>query len=432
MNFQKVLLKWGLLISLIHGQMGFAEMHPDPFAFSYPYELDIRCEKRLSIYGSFLAMQAKQDGMEFAIEDLSGNGQIPISPITYGKVFGFTSNRSDWDFQPGFRLGATYLSHFDFWKFGLEWTRLNISAYKHANVSNERGVLIPLWILGSNTPSGAMLYNQDAVCDLYVTPNAFGPRASAVWKAKYDMVDLSMRKEFYISRNLVAKPFFGIRGGSIQQHFSVDYGGGYREADVTPCALCETLLCPEMGASRIVHHGDNNFYGVGLRIGVDSSWFLGQNWAFQGAISSSFLAGKMKVSQNMTLPNQIQCPDLVNCINGSGPCTNVTSLQTLVDGFDITQTSMMNLPNLEMSVGIEWARRFNKDKYQFRFQGAYEFIHWWNMLNMRKFFSSSAKSQLLPEGGCGLDTVSAGAANDVVSDGNFSLNGFSVRFSLDL
>lgn len=402
------------------------------FAFSYPYSLDLNCPRNVYFYVDGLAFQAKQDGMEFAIEDISGDGQSPRLPITYGKGIGFSGSNSHWDYNPGFRIGAGFYFEYDHWNLDANWTRVNITNYKHASASTSGGVLIPLWVLGSGTPNGGILYDPDGDCNLYVVANLFGPQASAVWKSHYDMFDVALQRASYVSRYLVIKPHFGIRFGRIDQHFSVDYGGGYHSADSTEdCPSCATEDCPPMGSGRTIHHGDNNFRGIGLRGGVGSDWLLGEGWAIFQDVSASMLSGKFKIHQNMILPSGISCPGFASCVTDQS-CASFADVVSLVDGFDFDYDFYRAVPNLELSLGLSWDRYFDHHKYRLNIRAAYEFIMWWNLLHMRKFFSPTSLSSINRQEPCLIDTVSGGSANNTVSRGNFSMNGFSLRVQLDI
>lgn len=337
---------------------------PGPFAFAYPMDLGLNCPRDFYVHVDGLAFQAKQDGMDFAIEDTSGTAGTPTAPITYGKMIGFSSDNSDWDWNPGMRFGfGFYLDH-DAWNIDFNWTWLNITDYKHGNASTNGSVLIPLWTLGSANTAGA--------------PSLFGTTASAVWKTHYNTIDLSIGKPYYVSRYFILDPNFGLRGGWIDQHFSVDYGG--------------------FGDARTIHHGDNKFWGVGLRAGMNSEWIVGKGWCLFANVSACMMASKFEVHQNMVAPTG------TTSVSPEGP-----------DGFDTDYDFYQNVPNMEMAIGIAWSKYFDRNKYRINLKAAYEFIEWWDQFNMRRFFSGNP-----------------GYANDVVSRGNLTLNGFSLKAQIDI
>ena len=163
---------------------------------------------------------------------------------------------------------------------------------------------------------------------------------------------------------------YGVRGAWIDQHFSVSYGGFGDN-------------------NRTIHHGENDFWGVGARCGIDTNWILGKGWKLFGNVASSILFGKFEVDQSLNIPS-----------NG---------------GFDMRYDYYQNQPNFEITLGIAWGMYFNKQRNYVGLKAAYEFHEWWDQLNMRKFFSGSA-----------------GWANDVVSRGNLTLNGFSLALQFDI
>lgn len=333
---------------------GCPEPAPGPFAFAFPFDQNMNCPSDIYFYADFLAFQAKQDGMEFAITDANGAGSTFLQSGTVG---GFSGDHRDWTYNFGARFGLGFYTDHDAWNVDAAWTWLNIRDYRNFNTGTSGAVEIPLYALGSNT-----------------TTAQIGSRSSAVWKSNYNVLDVRLGKPYYISRYVVMNPHFGIRGGWISQHFSVDYSGA-------------------SSVNRTIHHGDNDFWGVGLRTGVDTSWGISSGFSIFGNAAASILYGKFKVDQNMILGTS----------GGTG------------DGFDIEDRHYMNVPNAEIALGIAWGTHLSQNRYYLSFKAAYEFHVWFDQLNMRKFFSGTP-----------------GYANDVVSRGNLTLNGFSFRASLDL
>lgn len=337
------------------------EPKPGPFAFSYPFDMDLNCPKDFYVHVDGLLMQAKQDGMEFAIQD-SVRSTTTTTPITHGRVEGFSNDNHDYDYNPGMRFGMGFYMDHDAWNLDFNWTWLNITNYKHANSNNSGGGIIPIWILGADTPAAQI-----------------GERSSAVWNADYNTFDIKLAKPYYVSRYVVFSPHFGFRGGWIDQHFSCDYNG-----DNTGAV-----------GSRTIHHGDNDFWGIGARAGLDTDWVLGKGWCLFGNIAASMLFGKFEIDQSLTIPPAAQ--------GGNS------------EGFDIRYDYFQNVPNFEIALGLGWGHYFNKKRNHVALRAAYEFHEWWDQLNMRKFSS----------GGFAY-------ANDTVARGNFTLNGFSLKLQFDM
>lgn len=340
------------------------EPKPGPFGFAYPMDMGLSCPRDFYFHIDGLLLQAKQDGMEFVIKDTHA---ATVGPITQGRVQGFSDDSSDFDYNPGIRFGVGFYLDHDAWNLDFNWTWLNITNYKHGNQTTSGGTLIPLWATGAGTPA-----------------EAFGTSSSACWDASYNTLDASLAKPYHVSRYLVMAPFFGFRAAWIDQHFSVDYNGS-------------------TSAHRYIHHGDNDFWGVGSRAGINTDWILGKGWCLFGNVAFSMLFGKFEIDQNLTYPA------------GS------------TDGFDLNYDFFQNVPNMEIILGIGWGKFFDKNKYHIGLRAAYEFHEWWDQLNLRKFFSGSATvpSNATP-------VSAAGYANDTVARGNLTLNGFTLRLSLDI
>ncbi len=331
------------------------DVKPGPFAFSFPGDMGLACPKDFYVHVDGLAFQAKQDGMEFATTDSNGLG----APLTSGEVTGFDDNNSDWDFNPGIRFGiGAYVNH-DAWNIDFNWTWVNITNYRAMTAQNG-SVILPMWLLGTST-----------------NPTTSSITANATWDASYNMIDARLGKAFHVSRHMRLNPHFGVRGGWIDQHFSTRYGASVSTSTV----------------ANQIHHGDNDFWGFGGRVGIDSDWILGKGWCLFANVSTSVLFGKFDVTQSIQ--------------------------PTTTDGMNISRHMYQNVPNFEMALGIGWNDRFFDNKYQISLKAAYEFIEWFDQLNMRRMFSGAVSSV-------------SNYTNDVVSRGNFTMNGFSLRLQLDI
>jgi hypothetical protein len=330
------------------------EPKPGPFAFAFPTDMGLSCPRDFYVHVDGLAFQAKQDGMEFAIQDGNGVG----GPLTHGRVEGFSNDHSDYDYNFGARFGMGFFLDHDNWNLDFNWTWLNITNYKHANATNSDGVILPMWLTGSSV-GGA----------------AYGTRSSAVWDASYNTIDARLAKPYHVSRYLIFNPHFGVRFASIDQHFSVDYGGNATATD------------------RSIAHGDNDFWGVGARAGIDTDWVVGKGWSLFGNIATSIIFGKFEIDQSLAVPDDVDEEGNI----------------------DLQYDFYQNAPNMEIAIGIGWGRYFDKNKYHVALRAAYEFHEWWDQLNLRRFWHSS-------------DDYS----NDVVSRGNLTLNGFSLKLQLDI
>lgn len=325
------------------------EPPPGPFAFSFPEDIGLACPKDVFVDLDFLAMQAKEEGLEYAISDNNATtGQFPVT----GSVQDFSRTFRDWDWNIGFRVGLGLLVSRDQWSLAAHWTHVNITDSTSSHTTNGN-VLIPLW-LGPTTAVGAT-----------------NVRASAKWSADFNTIDLALGKPYHVSRYFVLEPHIGLRGAWINQDYEAKYDGTFG-----------SVTNGRMTAS-------NDYWGVGLRAGAQTTFVLASGWSLFGRTAGSFLFSEFDVTQNEPNP---------------------------AHGYNITDEFYTNSFNWELAAGIAWGIKFNKSKNYFGLKLAYEFQQWLDQNRMRKFFG----------------TVTAGTIpNDTVSRGDLTLNGISLRAIFD-
>ncbi len=339
------------------------EPRPGPFAFSYPKDVNLACPADFYVNAAFLILQAKQDGMDFGIRDSDG----PSLPLNHGEVLGFSHDNDDWDYNPGVRVGFGFYLHHDAWTIDFDWTWLNITNYQDFSTSSSE-IILPIWLPPTSEAGGS-----DG-------PSSTWKSVSAKWDSSYNTIDARLGKPYHISRYVVFKPHFGFRAAWIDQHFSVHHNGLYYYGAVSP-----------------VHHGNNSFWGVGARAGLDSDWIVGKGWQLFGNLAGSMLFGKFEIDQSVGL--------------GSGGANA---------GFNLDYDSYQNVPNVEIQLGIAWNKYFNKNKYRIGVAAAYEFHEWFDQFNMKRFFGSTTSTSVYQW------------QADTAARGNLTLNGFSVKLQLDI
>ena len=327
------------------------EPKPGPFAFAYPADMNLSCPRDFYFHVEGLAFQAKQDGMEMAIRNTNGASSTSIGN---GTVLGFSNDHRDWDYNPGLRFGMGFNLDHDAWNVDFAWTWVNITNYRNLYAGAGAGILIPEFLTPTTTLDGSNV------------------RAGASWHASYNVLDAKLGKPYHVSRYFVVNPHFGVRAAWITQHFSVDYAGNFS------------------GVYRAIHHADNDMWGFGARTGLNTDWILGKGWSLYGNAAGSLLFGKFSIEQHLSF--------------GTAP-----------NGFDLDYDFYQNVANCEIALGLAWGKHFNKNRYHVAVKAGYEFHEWFDMNNIRKFFSTGAYF-----------------ANDTVSRGNLTLNGFTLGLVLDI
>lgn len=321
------------------------EAAPGPFAFSFPRDIGLNCPRDFWFQGEFLAMQAKEDGLEYAITDTQSTlGSFPVT----GTVQDFSGSSRDWSWDYGFRLGLGFLLSHDMWSLSAAWTHLNIQDATSSSVDRGAATLIPLWAGPFNVSS------VNAQTRL---------KAHAQWKAKFNTLDLMLGKPYHVSRYVVFEPQYGLRAAWISQSYRVEYDGTFNGESASTNTL-NTYM-----------DAKNDFTAFGLRVAVNADFLLGGGWDIFGKAGASLLFGKFDISQ--TSPGS-------------------------TTGYDIDDNFYTNSSNVDVMMGLGWGTFFNKDRHHFAVKAAYEFQDWFDQNRLRRFFGTVAAGTI-PN-----DTVSKG------------------------
>jgi len=192
--------------------------------------------------------------------------------------------------------------------------------------------------------------------------------ASARWSGDFNTLDLMVGKPYHVSRYYVSNPLFGIRAAWIDQDYHVRYFQNYLKKNV---------------------FHKNDYWAVGLRGAYEGDFLLGSGWFIYGKAAYSLLFGKFDTSQS------------------SDNDTTTIAKYKVEDSFYSVQ------PNAELAMGFSWSKFFHKNQYKVALKVGYEFHHWWDQNQIRKFFDTNP------------------VATDTVSRGDLSFNGFMFGLHID-
>ncbi|PIS01075.1 MAG: hypothetical protein COT84_04145 [Chlamydiae bacterium CG10_big_fil_rev_8_21_14_0_10_35_9] len=309
---------------------------PGPFAFAYPKDVGLACPRDFYFAADFIAFQAKEDGLDFAITNTSGAqdaNTIGTAALTGGAVQGFSNDDDNWDWGFGARVNIGFYLNHDAWNIDAEWTYLKTNQDESATVKGD-GRMLPFWLAPEGFPAAAA----------GILPER---EASARWKLTYNTLDISLGKPHHISRYVIFNPHFGVRAAWIDQDYLARYGGSFTDG-------ATTQLGAEMNAK-------NDIWSVGLRAGLRSEWLLGSGFTIFGNVAGSILFTKYDIDQSTSQAN---------------------------NSYTISYDYYSNIPNFEVLLGLGWNTLFNKDQNRVSLRLAYEFHQWWNINQLRRFFDN--------------------------------------------
>lgn len=235
----------------------------------------------------------------------------------------------DFDWNPAFRVGLGGILAKDSWDLKAEYTRYTSNTHRSDQVSGDNA-LMPIWssVTNVNDPNGPLIINQAA------------SHASGHYGLKYNVADLELGRNYFVSRALSVRPFIGIRGVWIYQDISFHYSG--------------LIFAEDQPFSPLTTRAETDYEAGGIRIGFDGGWHFNRQWSFFTGISGSLVYGEFDTSQNMKTKND----SLISHLKGD---------------FNAAR------PNLEIIFGLQWETYFCKDRCRVSFGIGYEFVQWFLM-----------------------------------------------------
>jgi hypothetical protein len=332
---------------------------PGPFAFSYLKDKGLACPCDFYFFGEFLYMQAKEDGLEFAISytpcdpDTPGNLRFPI---TNGQVENYCSDSENWDWNPGFRFGLGFDATDSGYFVEGSWTYLHITDFHSTSLAGN-GVLVPLWMVSDPFRVPSQVYG------------------STRWEGWYNTLDLHLAFPYHVSRYYTASPHAGMRVAIIDQYHEVHYNSYWN------------------GSNDATMIANNDFCGIGARVGVDQEFMLACNAGFYANFSASMIYGKFNVDQTFR----------------GGSNDDASAMNSDLD-FEVCD----NITNFDIQLGLFWGLYFCDMKYHLGMRFGYEFHYWHDQNQLRRWTDPTVP-----------------VFNDAVSRGDLTLNGISFRLQFD-
>jgi len=293
----------------------------DNWGAKYPSTHPKEFRHGLIVSGDLLYWRADEDGLEYVIKakNISTNNNWTNASLE--------DLHFDWHF--GYRAGIGYDLPWDGWDFYVNYTHYQngVSDSKSRGPHSQLGAV---WI-----PSGLSLGPVD--------------KAKAHWNLEYNTLDLEIGRNYFLSRALSFRPFFGVRGAWIDQsmRYSYDY------LNITP---------PDHFKVRF----KNDYDAFGLLAGMNINWFFNNHWSIFGKAAASGLHGEFDVTTHLR--------------------------QTAGSrGYIQTKDEMHRIRyGLEAALGLQWETCFCKNRHRFSVSLGYEFLQWFHQNQLKQFAATQS------------------------------------------
>lgn len=301
------------------------------------------------ITADFIYWKVNQEGTAYATSGV-GTGSMASDVLFSTEKGKVRSAGKDW--SPGFKVGiGLNLSH-DGWDLYTQYTWLRPSnssrVSRSYNAATGEGVVSLQTPNTNDGPYGGSsgegsLYRWD--------------RASSYWKLCFNVIDLELGRNFYLSQFLTMRPFIGLKGTWQSQDFKtrlflsdgIDVGLSLEQ---------DGLLS---GPYHINY--DNDVWGIGIRPGFNIAWYMSTNWSIYGNMAwTSMWAAYTDLQRKDTVKNGEEI------LNGISP--------TMVNTSRDTYYSVKWIGEIEL--GLRWEMWFYDDNYHFAIQAGWENQVWLN------------------------------------------------------
>ena len=195
-----------------------------------------------------LLWQLQEDGFIYSIETTSL--AVPV------KV-----DRAKQKYNWGFRIGLDWTLPHDNWDIAASWTHL---------ISNR---------LGKSTAAPGNLLTKSGF--ILSSPVVGFTIANARYHNRLDQISLNTGREFFISKWVTLRPFFGLRTDWLNQRLRASYSG-----------IAATPTLTQIAQRKI------KWWGIGIESGLNTQWSFCGGFSLYGNIATAIEYGLQKLHVN--------------------------------------------------------------------------------------------------------------------------------------
>ncbi len=248
-----------------------------------------------------------------------------------------TLKRPDFGFQPGCRIGiGTHFDH-DGWNIEAEYTFLSGPTETNS--------------IHSSPDKGSQTLISIATGDGVFAPLVVD-QARCKWEQDFNVVDLALGRNFFISKYLTLKPNVGLKTAWIHEEVAFSFVPTPNTTDPRNGVFLFDSVNQLLEAFNRRHQ---NMWGLGLRGGIDTLWHVNKNWAFFGDIAFTTFWADFHIKSTHYVNESVE---------GTYKTLGVRySIQTLI-------------PVIETSLGLAYIHWFYDDAYRFQLQAGWEHQIW--------------------------------------------------------
>jgi hypothetical protein len=286
----------------------------------------------------FIWWRMQEDGLNFSFDGASSG----TTSASEGHV-----HQPKFKYEPGFKVGFGLKFKHDGWDFygNYTWLRTDFEdTEKEVHKPAGSSLISNYFVQGSTVPNFALVAHE----------------AKAEWAVHFNVLDLELGRNYWISQWLTLRPHFGMKFSWIDQDYNVKY---------------DNATVNGTSGLNIKIDNDQDQWAVGLRTGLDAAWYMWKKWCIFGEFAISGIWNDFDVKRKDTTQTAT---------------TSYTSLNTKRGSHSVTGV-------VELALGLRFETAFHNDDYLFMLQAGWEEQMWFNQ-NQFFFIDNVAPADLTFEG----------------------------------
>lgn len=276
------------------------------------------------ITAEFIWWRASQAGLGYAFSGVApaAAGAAPVVEASTGRV-----KTPKFKYEPGFKVGFGVKSCHDGWDIYARYTWL-----QEHNVSSKLNFTDADSLVQSN-----FTFPEGNNGDVTVFPT----EAQANWRFNFNVLDLELGRNFYVSRYVTLRPFTGLKFAWFRNRLNLE-----NEA-ITATA---PAIAGIAAGGNIYSDMKQHMFGVGIRAGINSVWYMAKHWGIYGDFAATALWSDYKIKR---------------------VDTTQTALAN-VDSFNVKYKEKTITPVIELGLGLRYDTTFHNDDFMFMLQAGWE------------------------------------------------------------
>lgn len=292
----------------------------------------------------FLYLKYRQDCISFGREVRLESYENDSANAAIFKGAGYSTDKFvEQQWNAGFRLALGYKGACDCWDLNLVFT--------HFNPDDVSTRVATQFTEGTTVSAGTVFIPTfsafSSIVDISFLPDAFSRfTAEADLHFRFNQLDLDMSRDFFVGRCVTMKPVFGLRALFVDEKYNIVYEAETASGAATAIDYREDVKM------------ENEFKGVGLKAGLESTYSIGCGLAFYGSATGAIAYGEYEVDQRNSL--------FVTTTVGTNTADTGTFQLHHADQYNTLVSAA------DLGLGLTWTQLFNCDKSAFNVKIGYE------------------------------------------------------------